>query len=279
MWEKIRKSQIQKLRGPLEDFGHRAVNILDKWRLSGGLFAPFPWKAWSLNGPAEEGFLFVHDDYLVFPLGFQRAFPALPRSAKDHLERREIPITLVGFETQVLSLMEGLRRSPYDRILYDYFLGPEVHSLGAEPELPADLRITGLGLGDAERYFPLRAQYEQEEVTIQGHSWNRQFSWKRWRRTLQVYEFLGIESSSGEPIGMAGVNGLAPGYAQLGGVYVKMHRRQQGIGRLAIQGLLSHLAKKNLRSCLYVKKSNLAAQNLYLALDFHKVGDYTIAYL
>jgi predicted GNAT family acetyltransferase len=78
---------------------------------------------------------------------------------------------------------------------------------------------------------------------------------------------------------MAGLNALSLGYAQLGGVYVKPNHRQQGVGLFAIKSLMSLMAGSNLRTCLYVKKSNMAAQNLYHALGFHKVGDFTIAYL
>jgi ribosomal protein S18 acetylase RimI-like enzyme len=279
MWEQLNKGQIHKLKNLLADYGHRSVNILDKWSAKTGLFSPFLWRAWRHSGPKEECFLFVHGEYLVMPLGFQSHLPALPRSAKDHLERREIPITLVGFESQVLSLLQGLRRSPYDRILYDYFLGPEPDLVDKIIPSHPEYRTVRLTQREAAKFFPLREEYEKEEVNIKGHRWDRDFSWKKWRSTLQSYLFLGIESASGDPLGMAGLNALSLGYAQLGGVYVKPNHRQQGVGLFAIKSLMSLMAGSNLRTCLYVKKSNMAAQNLYHALGFHKVGDFTIAYL
>jgi hypothetical protein len=83
MWEQLNKGQIHKLKNLLADYGHRSVNILDKWSAKTGLFSPFLWRAWRHSGPKEECFLFVHGEYLVMPLGFQSHLPALPRSAKD----------------------------------------------------------------------------------------------------------------------------------------------------------------------------------------------------
>jgi predicted GNAT family acetyltransferase len=77
---------------------------------------------------------------------------------------------------------------------------------------------------------------------------------------------------------MARTNARAGEWAQLGGVYTTPSHRRKGLQKALLVTLLNQLSKQGQGACLFVKKQNLAALNLYFELGFGEASDFRISY-
>ena len=93
------------------------------------------------------------------------------------------------------------------------------------------------------------------------------------RRELVVYAV-----SDGRAVAKAGTNAQGLEFVQLGGVYTVEELRNRGVGETVLGELLERIIASGKGACLFVKKDNPAAIQLYKKLKFRTQGEFRIAY-
>ncbi len=195
---------------------------------------------------------------------------------RDILKRnRESVVSIIGEERGVDLLSRSIDRIPAHRIDYDLLVHTG-RAMRTKP-LPEGFCLRTADCEDAEALFPLQAAYEREEVLISEDSFNARVSFLNLKRSLATEVILILEKD-GIPVAKAGTNARGIGYAQIGGVYTLPALRNLGYGKATVSALVRNLAALGLKTCLFVKKANTRAQNLYRVVGFTRLGDFRIQY-
>lgn len=131
---------------------------------------------------------------------------------------------------------------------------------------------------DTDKLFELHKGYEMEEVLLDPDSFNPTASMMQLKRQLQEQiVFYGTIGKT--PITKAGTNAIGWRYAQIGGVYTVPEYRRRGYAAQVVRSLMALLEKeRRLHSCLFVKKRNRGATELYRALGFEEREQFRITY-
>jgi len=173
--------------------------------------------------------------------------------------------------------MEKIGRHSID--IYDYDLMTLDHlPLDSIPEQKIkNLVLRKPTLDDLNKLLPLREGYEREEVIPKGSK----FSPAAARATLINFIVRGkilIAELGGCIVGKIIVNAVSFTRYQIGGVYVLPEYRGRGIAKHMTREFAASIVNEGKGITLFVKKNNLPARRLYLALGFKVNGDYRISY-
>ena len=87
-----------------------------------------------------------------------------------------------------------------------------------------------------------------------------------------------LAESNGIPLSKAGTNSRGFHADQLGGVYTREDRRNQGIAYWVMEALLGCLKESRNVATLFVKRDNTSAIALYEKLSFRIRDNYRISY-
>ncbi|MCR4823652.1 MAG: GNAT family N-acetyltransferase [Treponema sp.] len=130
---------------------------------------------------------------------------------------------------------------------------------------------------DFDDIFPLQKAYEIEEVVIDKKNFNEHNSRILLRKAIQDQGVF-ILKKNGKILAKASVNAWGENYIQLGGVYTLLEFRNGGIATYLVKNLIQRFKKENKKMVLFVKKTNVTAQNVYKKCGFIWNNDYKILY-
>jgi ribosomal protein S18 acetylase RimI-like enzyme len=178
----------------------------------------------------------------------------------------------LSWVTRAEACLEGFRFREVRTVDYDFLVRP----LQRGP-VAFSARMTVAGPGDAGVLFPLQEGYEKEEVLFSPEEFQPMASWLAFQKTLKE-QLVVVGWDRAQPVAQARTNARFGTWAQLGGVYTSPSHRRRGLQKALLTYLMDQLAADGQGSCLFVKKENLAAINLYYSLGFGDAVDYRISY-
>ena len=170
--------------------------------------------------------------------------------------------------------MERYNKKPIDA--YDYDL-MELNKPLQNQKHPSNLVLRVPRLTDLDALAPLQAGYEHEEVLPKGSVFSPAASRVNLANIVAGGKILAAELN-GKLIGKINVSAKSFTRYLVGGVYVHPDFRGLGIAKAMASAFITSLINDGMGVTLFVKKPNLAARKLYLALGFTVRGDYRIAY-
>ncbi len=145
------------------------------------------------------------------------------------------------------------------------------------PPAGPDMRVRRAGPADAGALFPLQEAYEKEEVLIDPAHFNAGQCMKSLALSLRE-EILYVLERDDRPVAKAGTNARGFGVDQIGGVYTAPADRGKGFARIVMVALLREVFREKSGACLFVKKKNRPAIQLYNGLGFQPLDEYAISY-
>lgn len=140
-----------------------------------------------------------------------------------------------------------------------------------------DIKIFQAKPSDTNKLFKIQKQYELEEVYMDQSLFNENASLAFFRNNLRK-EIIFYAEKKGKPIAKAGTNARGYNVYQIGGVFTCYKERRKGIALQLMQELLKYIFAEKKSVCLFVKKTNIAAINLYKKLGFDFLEDFRISY-
>ena len=185
--------------------------------------------------------------------------------------------SVLGSKRDVRITTDALSIQPKSQVEYILMVKPDPHF----PEEPGrnipGLVIRKAGKQDAQSLYPLQYGYEHEEVLVHPGRFNAENCMAMLKRNL-VKQIIYIAELNGTPIAKAGTNGIGFTYCQLGGIYTVPEFRKRGISTSLVKSLVKDIEHSGKRSCLFVKKSNTIARQVYRNLGFRDCIDFDVAY-
>jgi hypothetical protein len=184
--------------------------------------------------------------------------------------------SMIGIAGYVQKLASALDLNPAVTVDYDLMVLDKGEASNSNVEIP-ELSYRTAGPGDIELIMPLQEAYEREEVVIRPEYYDREQSLSELKLSLTKNIIL-IAEHRGRIVAKAGTNARGLSYDQIGGVFTLPEMRGKSIARVLMKGLLTRIFKNNKGACLFVKKTNRPARQLYRALGFRIAEDYQIRY-
>jgi predicted GNAT family acetyltransferase len=185
--------------------------------------------------------------------------------------------SIMGSSDSVAKMQSLFEKEARARI--DYFLMvKELSSFNTTPipSIPG-LTIRLARFDDAPRLYELQKRYELEEVYVDPSY----FDEERCRSLLKTNlrkQVVFLAEEDGEPLSKAGTNARGFHVDQLGGVFTREDKRNQGYAYWVMATLLNYLKATRASVSLFVKKTNPAALALYEKLEFETRDDFRISY-
>jgi hypothetical protein len=188
--------------------------------------------------------------------------------------------SIQGLKEEVIILENAMKqfgRNVSDAFDYDLMsLDRDIEKADFKENIP-NLVLRVPKMTDLDALAPLQRAYEHEEVLHKGSIFSPAASWINLANIVAGGKILAAEVE-GRLVGKINVSGIAFTRYLIGGVYVHPDFRGLGIARQMTAQFISGLLNEGKGITLFVKKSNLAAYNLYKRLGFRLLGDYRIAY-
>lgn len=209
--------------------------------------------------------------YPVFPGAWDRGWESGIRAVADRVGDAWCVIGPSDWVSRLEPLLPPSQIT--HRVLYD-FMAREPQETPVPPG-PGEIRWGKDAEGEA--LFALQEAYEKEEVLFDPGEFQPVGSRLHFYNALRHQEILSLWTEAG-PVAKAGTNALTLRWAQIGGVYTRPECRGQGTQKRLMAALLERLGSQGRGACLFVKKTNLLAGNLYRSLGFAAAGDFTILY-
>ncbi|MEW5815259.1 MAG: GNAT family N-acetyltransferase [Spirochaetota bacterium] len=229
------------------------------------------------TGTIQEVLLFTPGG-LILPVLDTLTHPsALDKGLAAYIENKAAQIhSIMGIASQV-AVIEGMLKKQATRV--DYYLMTMKDYVKDTEQLPsiAGLHFRKAKVNDAKLLAPLQADYEKEEVLIDPERFNPSFSLLQLKKSLQT-QIVVVAELNGEIIAKAGTNAIGFNYCQIGGVFTKQKYRSMGIAKRLMRFLAGELEQQQKKICLFVKKNNTPAINLYSGLGLTIYDNYRISY-
>jgi hypothetical protein len=140
-----------------------------------------------------------------------------------------------------------------------------------------DFHIRKAGIKDTDFLLKLQRNYEMEEVLLDSRDFNKKLCIANLKNSLKT-QIIYCAEYNGKAVSKAGTNARGFKIDQIGGVYTDKKFRGRNISLHVLQMLFTDLNREKKAVCLFVKKSNPAAINLYLKLGFEIIDQYRIVY-
>lgn len=131
--------------------------------------------------------------------------------------------------------------------------------------------------GHEEDLFELQKSYLKEEVAAGINEPSDLYVRSNLKMLLKTQKLFAIESD-GQFVAKANTNAIGWNWVQIGGVYTHCMYRRMGYGLCLMSTLCRRIIKTGRKICLFVKKKNLPALNLYEKLGFKKSCSFVILY-
>lgn len=281
MWRPARASDGPPLRLWLEKMGPATVNHQD-------LLDGPPWgtdrrtpqgKFWIWEeGETWLGVLGLRSRSVWLPAFLPELPPgALEEARKSLLRRMGSVFILLGTRVQTAVLEPRLPyRSNLRRVQYDFMVRHREMAAVALA-LPPGVELCRLTPALAPEVFPLQEAYEKEEVLFHPSDFQPLVSRMHFQNSLYRSLAFGLRKD-GRWICKGGTNARGRYWAQVGGVYTVPEERRRGWQSLVMGALAGELAAQQSGCCLFVKKENTAARELYLSLGYRIQEDFEISY-
>ncbi|MCF0242254.1 MAG: GNAT family N-acetyltransferase [Treponema sp.] len=128
-----------------------------------------------------------------------------------------------------------------------------------------------------EDLFDLQKSYLKEEVAQGMETPTELYIKSNLKMLLRTQKVFAIETD-GKFVAKVNTNAIGWNWVQIGGVYTHLQYRRSGYG-LCLMSLLSRrIIKTGRKICLFVKKKNIPALQLYEKLGFKKSCSFCILY-
>ena len=228
------------------------------------------------NPAAPSAVLGVRDRSVVYPVIPHEPSPQEARNLAAVFPKLLDSLCLMGPQLWVEraeALLPGFRRQR--EVAYDFMTSDL--SQTPFPPVPPGFRVSRATVLDAAKLFPLQESYEKEEVLFSPDEFHSLASWMAFQQVLRSQLVLVLWQGK-RPVAMARTNARHGLWAQIGGVYTLPSERRKGFQKILMRHLMATLALENQGACLFVKKDNLAAFNLYFELGFGEPRDFRISY-
>ena len=185
--------------------------------------------------------------------------------------------SVLGSKRDVRIIVDALSIQPKSQVEYVLMVKSEPHFFDEPGENIPGLTIRKAGKQDAQSIYPLQYGYEHEEVLIHPDRFNAGNCMAILKRSL-VKQIIYIAELNGKPVAKASTNGIGFDYYQLGGIYTIPEFRKRGISTSLVRSLVRDIEHSGKRSCLFVKRSNTTARQVYRNLGFCYCIDFEAAY-
>lgn len=139
------------------------------------------------------------------------------------------------------------------------------------------IKIRKTGIKDTEYLFELQKKYEKEEVLLNTDRFNKKLCIANLKMNLKTQVIYCAEYKD-NAISKAGTNARGYKIDQIGGVFTEKKYRGRNVTLHVLKHLLNELSTEKEAVCLFVKKSNIHAINLYKKTGFKIIDEYRIAY-
>ena len=110
------------------------------------------------------------------------------------------------------------------------------------------------------------------------HSTDAAILESRHQFSLTIGKMVYFIVEKGSAVAKAGSNAQGFSYIQIGGVYTVETKRNEGYGAEVLKFLISKIIKKGKKACLFVKKDNSPAIQLYTKVGFSIRDAFRISY-
>lgn len=141
-----------------------------------------------------------------------------------------------------------------------------------------DILIKNCGILDFDKIFPLQKSYELEEVVFSPEDFNKNISELALKKNLTQKKIFALEQN-GTFISKLAINAHGKNCVQLGGIFTIPEFRKKGFAKKLLLSFCKKYCSHGKKIVLFVKKTNLAANELYKSCGFRKIDDYKIVYL
>lgn len=140
-----------------------------------------------------------------------------------------------------------------------------------------DISIKCCGISDFDNLFPLQKSYELEEVVFSPQDFNQNLSELALKKNLAQKKIFALEQN-GKFISKLAINARGKNCVQLGGIFTVPELRKRGFAKKLLLSFCKKYCERGKKTVLFVKKTNLAANELYKRCGFRKIDEYKIIY-
>ncbi len=147
--------------------------------------------------------------------------------------------------------------------------------------LPINTALSVCTVSDANKLMDLKKGYYFEEQALPGGTFYAPAHLKLLQDELANQRVLALQDLRNPEhpfVAKANTNAIGKNWVQLGGVYTMPAYRGKGFARYLVQQLSLYAAQYSIKTALFVKTQNLAAQNAYTAAGFITKGSFEISY-
>jgi ribosomal protein S18 acetylase RimI-like enzyme len=228
----------------------------------------------------------ISEAVLITELGL--IYPVVRKRTTAHLHDlhelehffRESPLhnnSIIGLAHSVEMIEKLVREEIRARVDYHLMFLKNNDADPAPRPLPRDVKIRQASILDALALYDLQKSYELEEVYLNPEAFNDTACYAFLKNSLRK-EIIYIAERHGRPLAKAGTNARGYHVWQIGGVFTRQEERGKGLCLALMRTLLVDMFKNGKAACLFVKKSNRPAINLYKKLGFKIVDNFRITY-
>ncbi|MDR2588097.1 MAG: GNAT family N-acetyltransferase [Spirochaetales bacterium] len=279
-WTFASKKDIQEMHSLLSAREWECIGLTSRLSQEGKFRLPSPSKAKVALGREKDTLkqiVYISQGGFIIPY-----LPGSQPSASDpalkdiFFTECEAPHMLVGIANYVENFSTWIQAKPSLSIDY-HLMKKERHFPTPKRENIAGLKVRRATAADLETLLPLQEAYEKEEILVRPDYFNP----GKTRAELKVNlknQLVYLADYSGKVIAKAGTNAQGFTYDQIGGVFTIPGFRGRKFARTLMHRLLGNIFENGKRACLFVKKSNLPAQRLYINLGFRIAESYRISY-
>ncbi|MBR1403054.1 MAG: GNAT family N-acetyltransferase [Treponema sp.] len=130
---------------------------------------------------------------------------------------------------------------------------------------------------DVDALAPIQAAYEREEVVVDASQFSEENSRALLKKSLTAGTVFALKGDDAF-VAKLSINAQGEHVVQFGGIFTVPAFRRQGIAHFLVGVLSRKHADEGWAVVLFVKKSNVAAVNLYKKCGFEAFSEYKICY-
>lgn len=249
---------------------------------------PFAETLSSRRSPAGTRLLFYSDGvHILAAVHISPSGVILPVLSESYLIRyADTPIPAQLLPKNPFSFLGNARWVDFVNRGYGTFTGKTIHYLlmvhpGGElprPDYPSGIRVVRMDKKTSPLLFPLQRGYELEEVMLDPGTFNRRVCRANLERLLVRHHVFAALNVDGIPLAKANTNALGITCDQVGGVYTLPDQRGRGLAFMVMTELLRDIFFRRRKACLFVKRDNRTAVDLYRRCGFYPRGEFVIFY-
>lgn len=173
------------------------------------------------------------------------------------------------------------RYIPQARVIlaYDFMIHTDsgIQETNMSLDTDVQLEVRRATIDDLQELTAIEAAYQKEEVLTPIHEFNLALCRANQKfALLHVPVYVALYQH--KIVARAQINGIGSKYEQIGGVFVKSDFRRLHAGSAVMVALMNDIRSRGKVPCLYVKKTNIPAIQLYKKLGFSTLDGFSIVY-